>query len=91
MFLQAPRPALLNSVALLSCQPQLDTLTVGMEHLTGESHLRRAQGVVKWETQDGGKNTKLKASVFRAPANQERDTFAMLAPTQTQERDTIMA
>jgi hypothetical protein len=62
-----------------------------MEHLTGESHLRRAQGVVKWETQDGGKNTKLKTSVFRAPENQERDTFAMPATTQMCKRDTTTA
>lgn len=42
-------------------------LTVGMKHLTGKSHLWGTQWVIKRETQDGRKNTKLKASVFWAP------------------------
>lgn len=74
-----------------ACPRQLNTLTVGVEHLTGESHFRRTQGVVKWEAQDGGKNTKLEASVFRAPANQEMDTCAVPAATQMWEMDTITA
>lgn len=78
-------------MASAACQPQLDTLTVGVEHLTGESHFRRTQGVVKWEAQDGRENTKLEASVFRAPANQEVDTPAVLVATQTWETGTITA
>lgn len=61
-----------------------------MEHLTGESHLRRTQGVVKWETQDGRENTKLKASVFRTPENEEINTTAKPAMTQKWEKDTTL-